>query len=1017
MARTGESSRSSSMPSAQRSFAIANLAGNISRERLALYALAALSAAALALAGVFLPENTSLAPHCYIVAAFCWLSGSLLSVGYERWRGVASNAPWCNPLMLFFAIVAATYTIHAMDGIPETPTAFDPTRPDELPGLYTNFTSYYLVLLAAVVLFISWYGRDRDRELETGIALIVVFTSVAFEHMLRGAGTEVKPAVGTLSTPFLWAPLLVLFAMWQLDAARSSRTWHWTALGGPLLALLAAGLLSTTFSYYVHASLLMWLRLAAFVALLLLVANTVSSARQVRLYWLALLAPLAGAAIAVLVKLWDINWHLGPGFVLSLRYQVSGVAGTNPAGLSLGIGILLVIGAMIVERRWRWFLAPLLVPLAPAFLSTHSPSGLVALIVACIGLVVFRYGYDTYRAGPRRWGWVAGAAALLVLVLGLIAVVPNPYTGKVSGDVQDPTTGRSVRGLVWRLAFENIRDNPLTGVGMQNYYVRTKHVDDFPSVDATQIAERRVLLEGTGEPWKLYVTSHPHNAYLAVVETMGLPGLAALMWLAIALWGIAWRLFRRADGTFLWWASTLSLAGAGMALAWNVVAQGEDVAIIALPFFPFAGLALGSLPLLQPDAANQRSPAWAWLTKPFEAWWQSPNRSPVLAAVVTLAFLAAVARPVAAELLAAESDDTVSVDNARSLRMIQWATRLSPMSADYHTRLSNAWLRTPNGYERGLGEQLAALDARRDFAPDEARLGWLYWYGRELDEAEAAFQRAVALDRWDTTRGDVHMALGLAQAARGDRDASLSTFAYGFSVSSSMLQDEAWVRDDGVSPPLTYLDPAYLLRVGQRLPIPLLRVLVRRLELPGRPPPIGDPGDAVSYNLSAILERMHADYESLLATDSDRAYALLNTIGEIALNAGLPDDALGFYQELAAAQPESDKAFYGLGLAYSALDQDREAAAAFQTVLEISDNDGGLVVREPFSHFQLGRIALEEQPPDIQAARRELAVARETYRWSYLPHLYPYLAIADALSGDKDGAQQALDRELYLLDK
>jgi tetratricopeptide (TPR) repeat protein len=264
----------------------------------------------------------------------------------------------------------------------------------------------------------------------------------------------------------------------------------------------------------------------------------------------------------------------------------------------------------------------------------------------------------------------------------------------------------------------------------------------------------------------------------------------------------------------------------------------------------------------------------------------------------------------------------------------------------------------------------------------------------------------------------VHVALGLAQAALGEYDESIETLAYGFSISPSMLNDEAWVRDNSATPPLTYIDPAYLKPVtNKRMPIDLLRNLVRRLELAGRQPPVGAPGNAKNYNLNAILDQMHVQYESLLAQDSERAYAVLATMGQLALNARLPDTALTYYQELARAQPGSDKGYYGLGLAYNALRDDARASEAFQKVLEITDEQGGLVVREPFSHFQLGRIALQKQPPDIETARRELHDASDTYRWSYLPGLYPYLAIADALSGHHGDAQRALDKELYLLDK
>ncbi len=1005
------------MLSAPPKSATADPAGRRSPERWALYTLAALCGVALLLTGLLVTHRTSVAPHVYVAAFLCWLIGSLLSVIWERVRGEPRGAPWLNPLMLFFAVVAATYAIHALDSVPGEPRAFNPSQPDDLPGLYTNFTPYYLVLLAATVFVVSWYGRRPERETEAGITVLVVYTSLAFEHMLRAAGNELEPAVGTLSSPMLWGPLLVLFVMWHSDANRPGRAWRWTPLGGPLTALLAAGVFSTIFSVYVHASMLMLLRIAAFISLLLLIANTVAGVRQLRLYWWALVGPLAGAALAIVIKLWQVNAHLGPRFVLSLRYQISGVAATNPAGLSLGIGILLVLGALIVERdrRWRWATGLLLVPLVPAFLSTHSPSGLVALVVAIVGLVAFRYGYATWRAGPRRWGWVAGGAAVVVLLLGLIAAVPNPYTRKVSGDVTDPTTGRSVRSLVWRLAFESFRDNPLTGVGLRNYYDRTKRVSNFPSVDATRVGERRLLLEGTGEPWKLYVTSHPHNAYLAIMETMGLTGLVALLWLAWVLAVIGWRLFRHADGSFWWWAATVPSAGAGMALAWNVVAQGEDITMIALPFWPLMGLSLGALVLLEPEQASNRGAAWSRVTQAVERWWNSPTRGPALAGLTAIVFLAIVARPVAAEILVQKSDEAADFNNSRSLTMMKWADRLSPLSANYRLRLSNAYLRT-GAYREAVKQEKMVSDARRDFAPDDVRLGWLLWFGGDLTHALPAFQRAANLDRWDTTGSHVHIALGLAQAASDNYDGALQTFAYGFSISPSMLSDDAWVKIQNASPPVTYLDPSYLKPLNKGVPVDLQRNLLRRLDLPSRRTAFGPPSTGHDYSLTAVLDIMHQQSQALIRRDPGRGEALLSTLGQLALNAELPEKAVTYYKELAGHQPDDEKVQYGLGLAYEAAGDTSNANTAFRRALSLSSKASGYVLREPFSHFHLGLIALESQPPQVEVARQELQKARDTYRWSYLPNLYRYLALADALAGRTQAAHDALDKELYLLD-
>jgi len=344
---------------------------------------------------------------------------------------------------------------------------------------------------------------------------------------------------------------------------------------------------------------------------------------------------------------------------------------------------------------------------------------------------------------------------------------------------------------------------------------------------------------------------------------------------------------------------------------------------------------------------------------------------------------------------------------------MQWAQRLSPTSAEYHRRLSNAYVRN-GSLGKALKEQEEVLEARRDFAPDEVRLGWLLWFGRDLQGAGLAFERAVGLDRWDTTRADVHMALGLSRAAATNYEGARAAFSYGFSVSPTMLADPAWVQTEESSSGVTYLDPAYLQALDQGLPNDLQRDILRRLDLPSRRPPVGPPSTANDYSLAAVLDQMRRDYEALLRTDGARAEALLGTMGQLALRGALPQEAIAYYQELVERQPDDETVQYALGLAYIAAGENERAEDAFNKVLALTEDEGVYVLREPFSHFQLGRIALERQPPDIPGARREFQQARDTYRWSYMPLLYPYLALAEALSGDTDAARAALDKELYL---
>jgi tetratricopeptide (TPR) repeat protein/O-antigen ligase len=994
--------------------------------RVAIYCVQAFVAAALVVTTFLLTERTSLSEEVLITAGGSWLVGSILGAVIDVRRGAVQKLDaqaTFNLTTLFYAVIAATFTIHAVDAVGPPPSQFNANAPEDLHGLTTNFTPYFLVLMSSVVLFVAWYGRTRERELEAGVATLIVYTSLAFELMLRTAGTRIAPESGLLSMPLLWGPMLVLLGIFYVNRQKQAETlWNWTPFGGPILLLLAGGLLSTIASVYVHASVTMLLRITFFAVLFWLMANATTGERQLRLWWLAIVGPLVGAAFVILLKLQELHSELGWHFVLTHRYQISGIAGTNPIGLSMGVAILLCVGVLVARqsRSERSIAALCGLLLLPAFLATHSPESLVALVGGLGLLVGMRYAFAVVKEGRRKLGRrIALLAAGVALLLALLAI-PNPYTEKLAGDVLDPSTGRSARALAWQISFDNFRENPVLGVGLHNYYGRTRYVDDFPSSVMTGVRERRVLLGSTIDPWKNFVSFHPHNAYLAIIEGVGILGAGAILWLGYVLVAQALRLARRASGSFLWWSAAVPVAAIALTLAWSFVAQGEDVSVIAIPFWPLLGFAAGAWRVLMKAEGieeHQRSDLWQRLTARVAQWDAPALRrawAPATGALGLLALLMLVARPVAADVLAKKSSDATEVrQDERALDLITWAHRLDPWNAAYLGQYSDAEIRTgslANAIERA--EEV--IKTRRYYAPDHVHLGWLYWLRNQPDVALGEFQYAVELDRWDTTGGGVYTPLGVAHAHLGHYEEALDAFAYGVRVSPAMLHDAVWLTDTSGIQPVLYLDPVYL-APRQELDPDIQRNIVRRLGFAAQKPIQREPTTSPDYRITAVLDAIHDDYQVTVQSDRDTAGAMLQTLGRLARSAGLPGRAVTYYEELQELGTDPTVASYGLGVAYMASGDAEAARNEFQHVLVLSDESSEYVLREPFSHFYLGVLALQAQPPDTETALTELREAVDTYRWDYLPHLYAYLAVAEQLSGNPDKARREIGKELFLL--
>ncbi len=161
----------------------------------------------------------------------------------------------------------------------------------------------------------------------------------------------------------------------------------------------------------------------------------------------------------------------------------------------------------------------------------HTAPALLAagLIVTGLGLTLSRGGMLAATAGlavlllVRR---VRATAAAGALVMGALLVFgANPVAGirQVDAVTERVASIRSAsdsatdqRAALYRVTPRIVADHPLTGVGANQF---AEVAPDYGLVDPT-----------TG-----FTFDHPHNLVLTIAVELGLPGLFALLWLAVAL--------------------------------------------------------------------------------------------------------------------------------------------------------------------------------------------------------------------------------------------------------------------------------------------------------------------------------------------------------------------------------------------------------------------------------------------------------------------------------------------------
>lgn len=139
--------------------------------------------------------------------------------------------------------------------------------------------------------------------------------------------------------------------------------------------------------------------------------------------------------------------------------------------------------------------------IALACLATLSRGAVIAVIVG--GVVWWMLSRNRFPRWVVWWSLPVVAGSLLVARLG-----------------GDGTESLDARGTIWRASAEMLRDYPLTGIGIDQFYqlYGTRYVDPA----------------GWGERY----TSHPHNLVLDFWLQLGLAGL-------LLLTGIVWLVWRR----------------------------------------------------------------------------------------------------------------------------------------------------------------------------------------------------------------------------------------------------------------------------------------------------------------------------------------------------------------------------------------------------------------------------------------------------------------------------------------
>jgi O-antigen ligase len=246
--------------------------------------------------------------------------------------------------------------------------------------------------------------------------------------------------------------------------------------------------------------------------------------------WRLVDAFVAGAMLQALIALY-LYFFTGQSITAEGVRRALGLAYGSPNNLSLFLDrawpILLAVTVwpgVWSARRW-FYSAGLLIVSVALYLTFSKGALLLGLPAGVLAIALFYVGRGQVRRRQWRPVLLAAAGGLAVLALALIPLSQTERF-RTTLDFNQGSTG-FFRLKLWQASLAMLRDHWPLGVGLDNflYQYRTHYI--LP------------------EAWQEPNLSHPHNLILDFGTRFGIGGIGLLLWLQIAFWRNAWRVYQK----------------------------------------------------------------------------------------------------------------------------------------------------------------------------------------------------------------------------------------------------------------------------------------------------------------------------------------------------------------------------------------------------------------------------------------------------------------------------------------
>ena len=359
--------------------------------------------------------------------------------------------------------------------------------------------------------------------------------------MWKVSGPILDIQLGAAETPALlvFAGLIVTLTAIYVIANLARKTFRWRATGllVPLSLLVFAGIMSAAHASNKHTAAIAAMNLCAAMLMAVLLVQLLREPEQKRF----LLSVIIATGFTMAYRCWEQYQYDSDASVAQFEansetmMRAQGIEpGTYAAAqfaervASRDIGgyfiisnttasffILAIMGAgavylnnlrrLYAERSWLLLLGGgCVLAIVAGMLITESKGGILAGLAAGGFAVVF-YLLRNFLSRHYK-SIIIVSLILIILTAGVIAWYGTTHN-------RLPSNSMWVRWQYWQAAGEMIKDNPLWGVGPENFGIHYMHYLD---------------------PAAPEVVKDPHSVPVAILSQWGILGLAALSWAAIA---------------------------------------------------------------------------------------------------------------------------------------------------------------------------------------------------------------------------------------------------------------------------------------------------------------------------------------------------------------------------------------------------------------------------------------------------------------------------------------------------